>query len=146
MFCKAGAQKLTKIMQAIEEVYPNKVKTYGIGIDEFKYDEFIKEHFPKHDVLINKKATIYKALGYKSPGLLSCFGFCVKTTFKSLKRINSSSKPPKTEFTSKVDFLQMGGSVIINAKGKVLLFYKDSFYGDHVPEEVLLATLEKYYN
>lgn len=146
MFCKAGALKLTKIMQNIEELYPNKIKTYGIGVDEFKYEEFIKDYFQKREVLINKKGTIYKALGYKSPGMLSCWGFCVKKTFRTFKRIQSNNKTIKTEFSSKVDFLQMGGSVMINQKGKVILFYKDSFYGDHVPEELLLATLEKYYN
>ncbi len=126
--------------------YPGKFKVYGIGIDEIGYQQFAAEKYFNHEVFINRNKTIYEALKFKKPGILSCFGFCVKNVFKKQEEYTKRhrNKNMKPEFYSKQDFTQMGGSFLINSKGEVLLEHVDSFYGDHAKEEDIVQAIRNY--
>jgi hypothetical protein len=123
------------------------IKPIGIGIDEIDLQEFKTDFFP-YDILINRNKTIYKALGYKRPGCLSCWGFCYKKSLSSYNQIKAKYKDNnKVHNTTslKADLFQMGGCCLINSKGKIVLLYRDSYYGDHVPENLLTDVLAAYY-
>ena len=49
------------------------------------------------------------------------------------------------EVDVKKDLFQMGGSFLIDQKGKVLLEHIDSYYGDHAKEADIIEAIQNYY-
>jgi hypothetical protein len=145
--CRAGAIELNTTAEKIGLDFPGKVKFAGIGNTEKGFDDFKEQGFFKHDLYINKNKTIYKALGYKKPGWLSCFGLCTKNYFKRLNDINNKYKQiGGNNDIVKTDPFQMGGSLLITSKGEVIFQHIDSFYGDHAKETDIMESVTNYYN
>ena len=138
---------LNKTYDNINLEFPGKFKVVGIGIEQRGYDEFKKGGYFKHTVYIDKLKQIYKKLKYKKPGILSCFGFCVKNFVNEYKNVTAKYKDKNLAFDSdlKKDVLQMGGSFLINRQGKVLFEHIDTFYGDHAKEEQISEVVRSYF-
>jgi hypothetical protein len=124
------------------------VKVVGIALQEYGYENFKKLKLFKHELYINPGKTIYKALGYKKPGLLACFGFCMKNLFK---RINQAKEKYKDKNISnslniKSDNSQLGGSLLITPEGQVIFKYVEGFIGDHAKEEDVIEAIVNYYD
>ena len=78
IMCRIGAYELSKTIEDLNADYDNKILCVAIGVMEEGYDEFTMNYFSVYPTYINKNMTIYKALKYNKPGLLKCFGLCVK--------------------------------------------------------------------
>ena len=111
------------------------------------YDEFKKGGYFKHPIYIDKYKQVYKALQFKKPGILSCFGFCVKSFVKTYENTKTKYKDKNLNMDAdmKKDVLQMGGSMLITKVGKLLFEHVDSFYGDHAKEEEIFDVVRSYY-
>jgi hypothetical protein len=111
------------------------------------YDEFKKEGYFNNELYVNRGKTIYKALNFKSPGFLSCWGFCKKDVFKRYKDIETkfAEKKLKTDVNAKSDQLQMGGSIMITPSGNIIFQHQDSYYGDHAKEDVIMEVINNYF-
>lgn len=148
MLCRAGAIELCRTFDNINMDYPNKIKVVGIGLEMTGYEEFKREKYFSHDIYIDKTKAIYKAMKYKKPGMLSCWGMCVKSFLEKQKNVLENHKDRKftVTFDLKRDLFQNGGSLLIDSKGQILLEHMDSYYGDHVKEADIIEAIQNYYN
>lgn len=97
---------------------------------------------------INPGKTIYKALGYKKPGCLQCYGFCYKDGLKKIKNALSTThnnKKLKFQNSSGAEHFQLGGSMLLNAKAEIIFQHSDKFPGDFAKEQEIFEAINEYY-
>lgn len=140
--CRLGAAELTKTIDIVNQKFPGLVKFIGISFSELGYDEFKSLNLFKEPLFVNPKGTIYKALRYKKPGCLSCWGFCKRTLFKRF----AERKKYNINGNFQGNLTQLGGSFIVNSKGDVIYRHIDSFLGDHASEDEILEAISDYYS
>lgn len=89
---------------------------------------------------------LYKLLGFKSPGILQCLGMCNKKRKERVSKLESSFKAVKPG-TGRFDLNgQLGGSLLISNKGKIVFKYSMSYIGDHCKPEEIIISASNYVN
>ena len=125
--------------EVLDKKYPNTIKIFGFGPDNLSLEDFKKRNLFPHSVFIPKEGKkFYDRFQFDNPGILKCFGYCNKNI---LKRYDEATKQDPG-YTFKGSFSQLGGSFIINSKGKVIYSHFDRYLGDNCPKEEIFEKFE----
>lgn len=113
-----------------------------IGLEEFQETSYA----PSNKIFVNEGMSLYKLLGFKNPGILQCLGMCnkkMKERKLKLESTYSSIKPGTFKFDMN---FQLGGSLLVSNKGKIIFKYSMNYVGDHCkPEEIIISALNFVY-
>ncbi len=122
----------------LERKFPKMIKLYGFGPEETSLKEFKEKKFFPYPIFIPKIGRkFYRKFDIKNPGFLKCFGFCNKNLLKNY------DKAKNLGYNFKGKFSQMGGTFIVNNKGKVLFNYIEKYLGDHCPSQEINSAFDK---
>lgn len=95
---------------------------------------------------LNFDRKLYNTLKFKKPGWLACYGMCYKSAMIKITKMHEKfpnikqGKPEKSEMDS-----QLGGSLLINNKGKIVYMHIMNFIGDHAKPEDIISALKAYF-
>jgi hypothetical protein len=121
------------------------LKTIYICRDDKGLSDFLSSKFVSSDDLyIDKGMKLYKALNYYNPSILECYGFCNKQKKKNYKNLIKKFSNVKGFITNDMNY-QLGGSILINYKGKIIFSYAMKYVGDYCKPEDIIHNTKKYF-
>ena len=149
--CRIGAYELSKTIEDLNADYDNKILCVAIGVMEEGYDEFTMNYFSVYPTYINKNMTIYKALKYNKPGLLKCFGLCVKGWMNKFDQAKKKKdiynlKQKGELFPVTNNMLQLGGAFLLNNLGDILYSHIDNYVGDHPSSDSIRDAINNHFD
>ena len=149
--CRIGAYELSKTIEDLNADYDNKILCVAIGVMEEGYDEFTMNYFSVYPTYINKNMTIYKALKYNKPGLLKCFGLCVKGWINKFDQAKKKKdiynlKQKGELFPVTNNMLQLGGAFLLNNLGDILYSHIDNYVGDHPSSDSIRDAINNHFD
>lgn len=143
---RIGIIESTNAINKSNKDYNNFIKSIYICRQKKGIDDFLKlKILDKEKIYVNKSLSIFKYLKFKNPGLFECFGFCHKNLFhKLLNKVSLYPRLPSTKLILELN-QQLGGTILMNNKGKVLYVYKMKYYGDYCPAEEIISFAKNYF-
>lgn len=145
LICRIGVIDTITELRKLKDEQPSLLSTIIIGKEMEGLKAFLDLKYVSSDkVYINEGMSIYKSLGFVNPGLLQCFGYCNKNMKEKKQTLISNFpfiKQGERSSPSLID-RQLGGSILINNKGKVVFKYSMKYIGDHCrPEELMRSAI-----
>lgn len=144
--CKISVIETSTSIKKANLFYNNFIKSIYIcrkskGIDKFLPLKLIDESI----IYVNSSLSLYKYLNFRNPGLFECFGLCHKNLRKRLlSKLNSypnlKFEPIKYELNQ-----QLGGTILLNNKGKVVFTYRMRYLGDYCPPENIISFAKNFF-
>ena len=125
--------------------YHDTLKTIYLCRNDVGLKDFLENNFvPPDDVYVDKEMKLYKALNSNSPSILECFGMCNKNLKKNKNDLMKRFSNVKGYVKYDLNF-QLGGSMLINNKGKIVFSYIMKYYGDHCKPEEIITYTKRYF-
>lgn len=148
--CRIGAFELSKTIEELNVEYNNKIYCAAVGVMEEGYDDFVANFFPVYPTYINIDMTIYKDLKYIKPGILKCFGLCVKGWRKkytqALEKVKNNNLKHGIGYPVTKNMLQLGGAFLLNNAGDILYYHIDNYVGDHPTGDSIKEVIINYFD
>lgn len=129
--CKKQAADWAKLAPRLNQCGQITVALIGNGTVE-QANDFVQEMQWKGDLFTDPSRTTYKALQFAA-------GVGVTFTRGGLIKVIQSFKEGNKQTWSRLptDAFQQGGALLVDFQGKVSLFHRDAFAGDHINVEHL---------
>mmetsp|Transcript_20990 Transcript_20990/g.21779 ORF Transcript_20990/g.21779 Transcript_20990/m.21779 type:complete len:215 (-) Transcript_20990:100-744(-) len=113
--------------------------------------DFVDHKFvDSNSVYLNLDRSLYQVLDFKSPGILACWGYCNKKfpgrierlveKFSFIKDVGNEVAKKDQETST-----QLGGTILINSKGKIIFCHSMNFVGDHAKPEDIISAVRGYF-
>lgn len=123
-----GAVELSRLYKTLQKRYGDYIKLFGISPSFDSLKEFKSLKFFQYPIFIPKRQKdFYEVFKFESPGILKCYGLCNKNIIKRYKKASKS----KLGYDFKGKLSSLGGTFIVNNKGKVLYYHYEKFLGDN---------------
>eukprot|EP00057_Strongylocentrotus_purpuratus_P014718 XP_011669192.1 PREDICTED: prostamide/prostaglandin F synthase-like [Strongylocentrotus purpuratus] len=133
--CRMGARDITHLKPRLDAA---NVRLVAIGQEETGAKEFIESGFWTGDLFIDQQKKTYGDLKYKRYNFLTIMAnLMCKMTREAVSK--ATSEGITGNMTG--DALQMGGTLVIDKGGKVLLDFKQETPADSVPLDRVLHVL-----
>jgi len=149
--CRIGAFETEQELHRFRTDYPGYVKSVYIGKQIEKMSDFVDHKFvDSNSVYLNLDRSLYQVLDFKSPGILACWGYCNKKfpgrierlveKFSFIKDVGNEVAKKDQETST-----QLGGTILINSKGKIIFCHSMNFVGDHAKPEDIISAVRGYF-
>ncbi|XP_054772120.1 prostamide/prostaglandin F synthase-like [Lytechinus pictus] len=133
--CRMGSRDLTHLKPRLDAA---NVRMVAIGMEETGAKEFLESGFWKGELYIDRQKKIYGVLNFERYTFMTIIA-CLFT--KRSREAISKAKSQGISGNMSGDTLQMGGTLVIDKGGKVLLEFKQETPTDSVPLDRILRVL-----
>ena len=138
--CRIGVVDTSIAIKEVNQKYNDIFKSVYICITDRGMDDFLKNNFITPNIVyIDHQNKMYKSLKFNRPSLFECFGFCDKRV-RLNKEFYEKKYPNITGVFKLYKFNpRLGGSILVNNKGKIIFSYSMKFIGNHCnPEDLIM--------
>lgn len=118
-----------------------------VGKSTDNLDTFVEAKYVNPDMIyLNCDMSLYKTLKLNKPGMLACYGMCSKAYYKKKKELIAKHPVVKggVPQTNEKNF-QLGGSLLINNKGRKVYVHRMNYVGDHANPETIINSVKNYF-